>query len=48
MTLYTAAYTLRNGHRAELQVIAADSCSAVLQLLDHFGCRLRCVSVRPA
>jgi hypothetical protein len=47
MRLFTARFTLPNGHRGELPVVARSACDAVLTLLDLFGDLRRC-SVRPA
>ena len=48
MKTYLARYTLRNGARGVLHVIAACSCDVVITAIDIFGERLRCCSVRPA
>lgn len=47
MRLFTASYTLPDGHRGTLSVIAPTSCDALLQVLETFGDLRRC-SVRPA
>jgi hypothetical protein len=48
MRHFLATFTLRNGHKAQLDVVATDGCAAIVQLLDHFGQRLQRCSVRPA
>lgn len=48
MRHFIAAYTLRNGTRGTLPVIARTSCDAILLALDTFGHELRRCSVRPA
>ena len=48
MKRYVARYTLRNGARGVLHVIARSSCDAVITAIDTFGERLRTCSVRPA
>jgi hypothetical protein len=47
MRLFTASYTLPNGHRGELPVVARSTCAAIVLLLNLFGELRRC-SVRPA
>lgn len=46
MTRYLAAYTLRNGTRGVLSVIAHKSCDAILMAIDTFGDQLRTCSAR--
>ena len=48
MKTYLARYTLRNGARGVLTVIAACSCDAVITAIDTFGLALRTCSVKPA
>lgn len=48
MRTFLARYTLRNGARGVLHVIALCSCDAVLRAIDTFGDQLRTCSVRPA
>lgn len=48
MRQFLARIFLRNGHTATLDVFAADTCAAQLQLMDHYGPRLRYASVRSA
>ena len=48
MNTYFARYTLRNGGRGVLTVIATSSCAAVMVAIDTFGDALRKCSVRPA
>ena len=48
MTLYLAAYTLRNGTRGMLHVIARNTCDAIVCAIDAFGEQLRTCSARPA
>lgn len=48
LRFFLARFVLRNGHRGQIPVVAPDTCHAHLQLLDHFGDRLRSSSVRPA
>lgn len=48
MRHFLATVTLRNGHRAQMDVIAPDTCAAIVQLVDYFGARLVRVGVRPA
>lgn len=48
MKLYRTAYTLRNGARGVLHVIAACSCDAIVTAMDTFGDALRTCSARPA
>ena len=48
MSTYLARYTLRNGARGVLHVIATSSCHAVIVAIDTFGDALRTCSVRPA
>lgn len=45
---YLARYTLRDGARGVLHVIAACSCDAVITAIDTFGEQLRTCSVRAA
>lgn len=45
---FLASYSLQNGSRGTLHLIARDSCGCVVQLLDLFGPRVRRISVRPA
>jgi len=47
MRAYLASYVLRNGQRGELTLIAASSCAAIVQAIDHFGELLRTCSARP-
>ena len=46
--LYRAAYTLRNGTRGVLHVLARNTCGAVVIAIDTFGEQLRTCSARPA
>ena len=48
MKLYRTAYTLRNGTRGVLHVIARSSWDALDTTLAAFGERLRTCSARPA
>ena len=48
MRTFLARYTLRNGARGVLHVIAACSCDAVVTAIDTFGEQLRTCSVKPA
>lgn len=48
MNTYFARYTLRDGGRGVLTVIASSSCAAVVVAIDLFGDALRKCSVRPA
>ena len=48
MSTYLARYTLRNGARGVLHIIAASSCDAVVTAIDLFGTALRTCSVRPS
>ncbi|WP_157604322.1 hypothetical protein [Rhizobacter sp. Root1221] len=43
--LFLAKYTLRNGARGTLHVIATCSCDAVVVAIDTFGGNLRTCSV---
>lgn len=45
--LFLAKYTLRNGTRGTLHVIAASSCDAVVVTMHTFGGNLRTCSARP-
>lgn len=47
MKTYLARYTLRNGVRGTLTIIATSSCAAILTTLDTFGEQVRCCSARP-
>ena len=47
MHAYLARYTLRNGSRGVLHLVAACSCDAVVACIDTFGEALRTCSVRP-
>jgi len=44
---YSLRYTLRNGARGVLTVLASSSCAAILTALDVFGDALHTCSVRP-
>lgn len=46
--LFLTRYTLANGSRGTLHVMAHTSCDAILRALDLFGDRLRRVSARSA
>ena len=46
MAHYAAVYTLRNGTRGVLDLIASSSCAAILTALDTFGDRLCSCSAR--
>jgi hypothetical protein len=48
MKTYLARYTLRDGGRGVLHVIAACSCDVVITAIDTFGESLRTCSVRLA
>lgn len=48
MAHYAAVYTLRNGTRGVLDLIASSSCAAILTALDTFGDALRSCSARRA
>lgn len=48
MRAYTAKYRLRNGARGTLTIIARDSSSAVVAVLDTFPDQVLSVSSRPA
>lgn len=48
MKLYAARYTLRNGTRGVLHVIADSSAGAIVTALDTFGLQMRTCSARPA
>lgn len=48
MRLYLARYTLRNGTRGVLHVIADSSAGAIVTALDVFGWQMRTCSARPA
>jgi hypothetical protein len=48
MKHYLARYTLRNGARGVLHVVAACSCDAVITAIETFGEALRTCSVRAA
>ncbi len=48
MRHYLARYTLRNGHQAQLDLIAASGCDAICQVLEQFADRVARISVRPA
>lgn len=48
MKAYLARYTLRDGTRGVLHVIAACSCDAIVTVIDHFGEALRACSSRRA
>lgn len=48
MQRFLARYTLRNGARGVLHVLALCSCDVVVVALDTFGEALRTCSVRPA
>lgn len=48
MRHFLARYTLRNGHQAELHVIAATGCDAICHVLDQFADRVARISVRLA
>jgi hypothetical protein len=48
MKPFIARYTLRNGVRGVLHVVAACSCDAIVTVLDTFGESLRSCSARRA
>ena len=48
MKLYRTAYTLRNGTRGVLHVVAGCSCDAIVIAIDTLGDALRSCSARPA
>ena len=48
MHAYLAHYTLRNGSRGVLHLIASCSCDTVVACIDTFGEALRTCAVRPA
>lgn len=48
MRRFIATYTLADGTRGRLDVLARSSCEAVVAAIDAFGEALRLCSARPA
>jgi hypothetical protein len=47
LSAYTCRYTLRNGARGVLTILASSSCAALISAMDHLGDALRTCSARP-
>ena len=45
--VFATRYTLRNGTAGDLDVIASDSCAAVIAVHEQFGEQLARVAVKP-
>lgn len=48
MKAFIARYTLRDGSRGTLAIVAASSCDAIVCVIDTFGGELRSCAARPA